>query len=81
MWPDVPFRRSDNGWTWPGVILQLWSLAPRLAPWDIISNANVLYADGAFAGYGDILENGRALLGLVEFARGDLQDQVGPTNR
>jgi hypothetical protein len=41
MWPDVPFRCSDNGWTWPGAALCLWSLAPRLAPRDLVSNANV----------------------------------------
>jgi len=29
VWPDMPFRRSGNRWTWPGVALCLWSLAPR----------------------------------------------------
>jgi|SRR5579862_7353149 len=38
---DVPFRRSENGWTRPGVALRLWPLAPSLAPMDLISNANV----------------------------------------
>ena len=40
-WPDVPFRWSDNGWMWPGVALRLWSLAPSLAPRDLVSGANV----------------------------------------
>jgi len=41
VWPDVPFDRSGNGWRWPGAALCLWSLAPRLAPRDLVSSANV----------------------------------------
>ena len=40
-WPDVPFCGSDNGWAWPDVALCLWSLAPRSAPRDLVSKANV----------------------------------------
>jgi len=40
-WPDVPLRGSDNGWMWPGVARYLRSLAPRLAPRNLVSNANV----------------------------------------
>jgi hypothetical protein len=40
-WPDVPFGYSENGWMWPGVALRLWSLAPSLAPRNIVSSANV----------------------------------------
>jgi hypothetical protein len=40
-WPDVPFSRSDNGWMRPAVALCLWSLAPSLAPSDLVSRANV----------------------------------------
>jgi hypothetical protein len=43
--PDVPFIGSENGWTWPGAALCLWSLAPRLAPCDLVSNANVRIPD------------------------------------
>ena len=43
--PDVPFRRSDNGWTWPAVALRLWSLAPSLAPSRLVSAANVRSPD------------------------------------
>ena len=39
--PDVPFGCGENGWRWPGVALCLRSLAPRLAPRDPVSNANV----------------------------------------
>ena len=41
VWPDVPFGCSENGWKWPGVALCLWSLAPRPAPRNLVSNANV----------------------------------------
>jgi hypothetical protein len=41
VWPDVPFRRSKNGWTWPGVALCLRSLASSLAPRSIVSSANL----------------------------------------
>jgi len=40
-WPDVPFGAAMNGWRWPGVALCPWSLAPRLAPHDLVSSANV----------------------------------------
>jgi hypothetical protein len=40
-WPDVPFSWNDNRWTWPGVAPYLRSLAPSLAPRDLVSNANV----------------------------------------
>src|SRR6516164_5780438 len=40
-WPDVPFQCSEIGWAWPGVALWLWSLAPSLAPRNIVSSANV----------------------------------------
>ena len=43
-WPDVPFGRGANGWMRPGVALTLWSLAPRLAPRNHVSNANVRIA-------------------------------------
>ena len=39
--PDVPSGRSENGWTWLGMALCLWSLAPRQAPRVLVSNANV----------------------------------------
>src|ERR1700693_4784362 len=50
VWPHVAFRWSDNGWMCPGVALCLWSLAPSLAPRDLISDANVrmLMARGRF---------------------------------
>ena len=35
------FASGDNGWTWPGVAPCLRSLAPRLAPRDLVSTANV----------------------------------------
>jgi hypothetical protein len=41
VWPDVPFGCSGYSWGWPGVALCLWSLAPRLAPRDLVSSANV----------------------------------------
>jgi hypothetical protein len=41
MWPDVPFGRGSLGWKWPDVASCLWSLAPRLAPQDLVSSANV----------------------------------------
>src|ERR1700722_5482859 len=37
----MPFGCGQNGWQWAGVALCLWSLAPRLAPQDLVSNANV----------------------------------------
>jgi len=40
-WPDVPFSHSDHGRVWLDKALCLWSLAPRLAPRDLISNANI----------------------------------------
>ena len=40
-WPDAPFRYSDNGWMCPDVSRCLWPLAPRLAPRDLVSIANV----------------------------------------
>jgi hypothetical protein len=40
-WPDVPFSHSDNGWVRLDKALCLWSLAPRSAPRDLISNANI----------------------------------------
>jgi hypothetical protein len=46
VWPDVPFCGSENGWAWPGVAAWLWSLAPSLAPRDLVSNANVRMARG-----------------------------------
>lgn len=41
VWPDVPFGCTDNGWMWPDVALCLRSLAPRLAPRNLVSVANV----------------------------------------
>src|SRR5271170_5097718 len=40
-WLDVPFRHYEDGWRWPEVALCVWSLAPRLAPPNLVSNANV----------------------------------------
>jgi hypothetical protein len=40
-WSDVQFRWSNDGWMWPGVAQCLWSLAPSLAPRDLVSGANV----------------------------------------
>jgi DDE superfamily endonuclease len=37
----VPFGCGENGWRWLGTALRLWSLAPRLAPRDLFSKANV----------------------------------------
>jgi len=48
MWPDVPFSGSDNGLMWPDVALYLRSLAPRLAPRNIVSSANVRMAAGRY---------------------------------
>ena len=39
--PDVPFGCSRNGRIWPGAAPCLRSLAPRLAPRDLVSDANV----------------------------------------
>jgi len=41
VWPDVAFSCTDSGWTWPGVAQYLPLLAPRLAPQNLISCANV----------------------------------------
>jgi hypothetical protein len=41
MWPGVPFSCGNNGWMWPDVAVCLWSLAPRLAPRNLVSGANV----------------------------------------
>src|SRR5689334_6948034 len=46
VWPDVPFGRGESGWTWPGVAVCLWSLAPSSAPRDLVSKANVRLARG-----------------------------------
>jgi hypothetical protein len=40
-WPDVPPGCSGSGWMWPGVARDLGSLAPRLPPRNLVSNANV----------------------------------------
>src|SRR6185437_8727306 len=40
MWSHVAFRCRDNGCMWPGVALCLWLLALRLAPRNLVSNAN-----------------------------------------
>lgn len=40
-WPDVAFTCTDNRWTWPGVARCRPSLAPNLAPRDILSAANL----------------------------------------
>ena len=45
MWPDVTFGCGDYGWTWPGAALCLRSLAPRLAPRNLVSNANAQTID------------------------------------
>lgn len=39
--PDVPSSCSDSSWMWPGVARCLPSLAPQLAPRNLISTANV----------------------------------------
>ena len=41
VWPDVGSGRSETGWTWPDGALCLWTLAPRLAPRYLVSNANI----------------------------------------
>ena len=41
VWPDVAFSCTDSGWTWPGVAQYLPTLAPRLAPRNLVSFANV----------------------------------------
>jgi hypothetical protein len=41
VWPDVASSCTDSGWTWPGVARCLPLLAPRLAPRDLVSLANV----------------------------------------
>ena len=40
-WPDAAFTCTDNRWTWPGVARCRPSLAPNLAPRDILSAANL----------------------------------------
>lgn len=46
MSPDVLFGCSRNGRIWPGVAPCLRSLAPRLAPRDLVSDANVRMLGG-----------------------------------
>src|SRR5438552_1269076 len=41
VWPDVAFSCTDSGWTWPGVAQYLPTLAPHLAPRNLVSFANV----------------------------------------
>ena len=41
MWPGVGSGCSANARMWPGVALCMWSLAPRLAPRNPVSRANV----------------------------------------
>jgi hypothetical protein len=41
MWPDMPLGRTGSGCMWPDAALHLRSLAPRQAPRDLVSNANV----------------------------------------
>ena len=41
MSPDVGSGRGENRWRSPDVAQCRWTLAPRLAPSDIVSNANV----------------------------------------
>jgi len=41
VWSDVPFDYSGNGWMRPDVAQCLWSLAPRVAPRNLVSNANI----------------------------------------
>ena len=41
MWPDVAFSCTDSGWRWLGVAQYLPLLAPRLAPQNLVSFANV----------------------------------------
>ena len=36
VWLDVPLCNFGSGWMWPEVALDLWSLAPRLAPRNIV---------------------------------------------
>lgn len=37
----MPFGCSRSGWVWLDVAQDLGSLAPRLAPWGLVSEANV----------------------------------------
>jgi len=39
--PDMASADGDNRSTWPDIALCLWSSAPRLAPQDLVSRANV----------------------------------------
>lgn len=41
LWPGAPPGCSDYGWMWLDAALCLWSLAPRLAPRDLVNGANV----------------------------------------
>jgi hypothetical protein len=40
-WPDVPIGCTASSSVWPEIARDLWSLAPRLAPRNLVSNANV----------------------------------------
>jgi hypothetical protein len=40
-WPDMLFSCTDSGWKWPGIARYLPLLAPRLAPRDSVTLANV----------------------------------------
>jgi len=39
--PDADFSCTCDAWACPEVPQRLRSLAPRLAPWNLVSNANV----------------------------------------
>jgi hypothetical protein len=41
MSPDVPVGRTSSGWMWPDAAPDPWLLAPRLAPQNLVSNANI----------------------------------------
>ena len=43
--------RSENRWTSPDIARYRWTLAPSLAPRDLVSNANVRKPDATFASH------------------------------
>ena len=57
MSPDVGLSRSKNRWTSPDVARCRWTLAPRLAPSDIVSNANVRIISAVASPVHDPAEN------------------------
>jgi hypothetical protein len=48
VWPDAESSCAYRGWLWLGVALYLASLAPQLAPCDLVSLANVRMIEHKF---------------------------------